>query len=68
MFEVMFSFRDPFRGGNNIIVMCETYGPDGEPHPTNSRHECAENMEKAAEHEPWFGIEQVRLSKRAEII
>ena len=51
--------RDPFRGGDNILVLCETYGPDDEPHPTNPRHECIENMEKAAELEPWFGIEQV---------
>lgn len=51
-------FKDPFRGGDNILVLCETYGPDDEPHPTNPRHECIENMEKAAELEPWFGIEQ----------
>jgi glutamine synthetase len=24
-------FRDPFRGGDNIIVMCSTYRPDGTP-------------------------------------
>jgi glutamine synthetase len=34
-------FRDPFRprydGFNNILVMCDTYTPSGEPIPTNSR-------------------------------
>eukprot|EP01083_Nonionella_stella_P018217 50849_1 len=29
-------FRDPFRGGNNILVMCDTYTPAGEPLPTNA--------------------------------
>jgi glutamine synthetase len=34
-------FRDPFRprtdGLYNILVMCDTYTPSGEPIPTNSR-------------------------------
>lgn len=34
-------FRDPFRprsdGVSNILVMCDTYTPAGEPLPTNSR-------------------------------
>ncbi len=34
-------FRDPFRprsdGINNILVICDTYTPSGEPIPTNSR-------------------------------
>lgn len=61
-------YKDPFRGGDNIIVMCDTYEPpkvnaDGtlaapKPLPTNTRNACAEVMEKVAEHEPWFGIEQ----------
>mgnify|MGYP001298323751 CR=1 FL=1 len=24
-------FRDPFRGGDNIMVICDTYRPDGNP-------------------------------------
>eukprot|EP00882_Tetradesmus_deserticola_P001137 GHRQ01001230.1.p1 GENE.GHRQ01001230.1~~GHRQ01001230.1.p1 ORF type:complete len:381 (+),score=154.01 GHRQ01001230.1:132-1274(+) len=61
-------FRDPFRMGDNILVMCDTYepprvGPDGslqppKPLPTNSRYSCAAVMEKAKDEEPWFGIEQ----------
>lgn len=34
-------FRDPFRprsdGVDNILVMCDTYTPQGEPLPTNAR-------------------------------
>lgn len=51
-------FPDPFRGGDNILVMCDTYTPDGEPLPTNTRYDAAKIMEKAKDHEPWFGIEQ----------
>lgn len=50
-------------------MMCDTYEPprmtpDGnvtalKPIPTNTRAACAEAMEKAKAHEPWFGIEQV---------
>ena len=51
-------------------VMCDTYEPprllpDGtvtklKPLPTNTRAACADAMERAKEHVPWFGIEQVR--------
>lgn len=62
-------YRDPFRGGENILVLCETLEPpsvdesgntDGsmKPIPTNTRHECAIVMDKAKAEEPWFGIEQ----------
>lgn len=61
-------FKDPFRGGDNILVMCDTYKPpkvegDGTstppaPIPTNTRHPCNEAMKKAVDEEPWFGIEQ----------
>nr|ADB12590.1 glutamine synthetase II [Jaagichlorella luteoviridis] len=61
-------YKDPFRGGDNILVMCDTYEPpkpeDAEkdiklkPLPTNTRHACAEAMEKAKDEKPWFGIEQ----------
>jgi glutamine synthetase len=62
-------FRDPFRGGDNILVMTDTYKPpklmsDGfvtpmVPLPTNTRAACAEIMERFKDAEPWFGIEQV---------
>lgn len=55
--------RDPFRGGDNILVLCDAYEPpratpDGtvgapKPIPTNSRFSCAAVMEKAKDQEPW---------------
>ncbi|CAI0416282.1 unnamed protein product [Linum tenue] len=53
-------FKDPFRKGNNILVICDSYTPAGEPIPTNKRAKAAEifsNPDVEAE-EPWFGIEQ----------
>ena len=43
------------RGGKNIMVMCETYKYNKEKTETNKRKECAEVMEKAKHHHPWFG-------------
>jgi len=51
-------FRDPFRGGEHIMVLCETYDPQGNPLPTNSRHRCNQIMEKVKKSAPWFGLEQ----------
>ena len=61
-------FKDPFRGGDNILVMTDCYEPprlllDGTVSPliaipTNTRAACADVMEKCEAHEPWFGIEQ----------
>jgi len=65
-------YRDPFRGGDNILVMCDTYKPPSpadsghdiklEALPTNTRQACNVAMEKAKDHKPWFGIEQVHPS------
>lgn len=54
-------YPDPFLPhGNNILVLCETCLPDGKltPIPSNTRRECAVQMEEAKAHVPWFGIEQ----------
>lgn len=51
-------YRDPFRGTDDKIVLCETMLFDRTPIETNARHSCAEVMEKAKSQEPWFGIEQ----------
>ncbi|KAK6913522.1 Glutamine synthetase, N-terminal domain [Dillenia turbinata] len=53
-------FRDPFRRGKNILVMCDAYTPAGVPIPTNKRYKAAKifsHPDIIAE-EPWYGIEQ----------
>ena len=51
-------FKDPFRGGDNILVLAETYNSDGTPNMTNFRHHAKKVMDLAKESIPWFGIEQ----------
>lgn len=53
-------FRDPFRRGNNILVLCETCLPDGKltPIKTNTRRAALEIFDECKDEEPWFGIEQ----------
>lgn len=51
-------YADPFRGTPHILVMCDTYTPQGEPLPTNKRYDCAAAMKAVESHEPWFGLEQ----------
>ncbi|KAI3783722.1 hypothetical protein L1987_42808 [Smallanthus sonchifolius] len=53
-------YKDPFRRGNNILVMCDSYTPKGEPIPSNTRCNAVKifsHSDVVAE-EPWFGIEQ----------
>nr|AAK60408.1 glutamine synthetase II [Gelidium crinale] len=51
-------FPDPFRGKPNLLVMCDTYTPNGEPLKTNTRFECERIMNQAKDLKPWFGLEQ----------
>ncbi|KAH7135034.1 glutamine synthetase [Dendryphion nanum] len=51
-------YKDPFRLGDNIIVMCETWGADGKPNAYNFRHDAAVLFKEHAAHEFWFGLEQ----------
>merc|ERR1719353_886758 len=53
-------FKDPFRGGDNILVLTDTYTPGGTPLPTNTRAPAAEifaNGGTDAE-SAWVGVEQ----------
>ncbi len=55
----VFQCPDPIRGGNDILVMCETFDPkDMSPLPTNTRAKAREVFEKYSDQEPWFGLEQ----------
>ena len=49
---------DPFREGDNKIVLCDTYKPDGTPLPNNHRVAAKKIFDKYPEQEPWYGIEQ----------
>jgi glutamine synthetase len=58
-------FPDPFRGGNHIIVMTETFNwVDGsdftelQPANSNFRHFAKPIWDAAPEELPWYGIEQ----------
>ena len=52
---------DPFRRGYNdyicVLVLCDTWLPNGEPHPNNTRVKCQEATDKANV-EALFGLEQ----------
>ncbi len=56
--QPVFSCKDPVRGGNHILVMCEVLYTDMTPHESNTRAALREVAAKTAELEPWFGIEQ----------
>ena len=51
-------YRDPFRGGNNKLVLCETFDYKMRPSVTNKRKACKEAMDKAKDQVPMFGMEQ----------
>jgi glutamine synthetase len=51
-------FKDPFRQGDNILVMCDCYTPDGTAIPSNTRVGAEKVMEEFKDQKPWFGIEQ----------
>jgi len=52
-------FKDPFRpNGENILVMCDCYTPQGEPIATNTRAVAMEAFEGHEDEEVWFGLEQ----------
>ncbi|KAF2096578.1 hypothetical protein NA57DRAFT_78183 [Rhizodiscina lignyota] len=51
-------FADPFRLGDNILVMAECWMADGKPNAYNFRHDAAVIMKAHESHVFWFGLEQ----------
>ena len=60
----VFYFPDPFRGGDNIMVLTETFTwsdtsyKNLAPTNTNFRHFATKIFDADKSEEPWFGIEQ----------
>ena len=54
----VYTCRCPFRRNNNILVLCETYTPEGSPLNNNNRVNAINIFNKKLDEEPWFGIEQ----------
>jgi glutamine synthetase len=53
--------KDPFRGGENILVLCECLDAKNmQPVETNRRAHASKifNNKKVAQQHPWFGMEQ----------
>ena len=50
--------KDPIRGGEHVLVMCEVMDAEGKPHETNTRAHLREIAKKYEDQEAWFGIEQ----------
>jgi len=51
-------YPDPFRGGDNILVMCDCYKPDMTPIKNNTRYPAEQIFKQVEKEETWFGIEQ----------
>jgi len=51
-------YKDPFRQGNNKLVMCDVYKYNKKPAETNKRLACKQVMDLAKAQIPWFGMEQ----------
>ena len=48
----------PFRKGDNLIVLCDTYNHEMKPLETNTRYNADIIFSQKKEEEPWYGIEQ----------
>lgn len=51
-------YPDPFRRGDNIVVLAECFNNDGTPNKFNHRHEAAKLFKAHKDEEVWFGLEQ----------
>lgn len=50
---------DPIRGAPHVMVMCEVFSPDGNPHPTNTRAKLRAIIDDKVEKElTLYGFEQ----------
>jgi len=57
----VYMVRDPFRREKDSwLVLCDTWLPNGNPHPDNTRFTAMKifAQKQVAESKPWFGLEQ----------
>jgi len=52
------TYPDPFLRGKNILVLCEVFDHEMNPHRSNHRSSCKKAMDEVKDSKPWFGIEQ----------
>jgi glutamine synthetase len=52
------TFKDPFRGGDNLLALCDTYDKDDNPLPTNNYAQAKGIFENKKNEKPMFGLEQ----------
>lgn len=50
-------YKDPFRGNNHLMVLCDTRYANQIPHPTNTRIIAQRMFDQTIRDEPWFGFE-----------
>jgi len=54
----VFVCKCPFRKEHHILVLCDTYKPDGTPVKNNHRVNAKKIFDSNLSEEPWFGLEQ----------
>lgn len=54
----VFITADPFRGPNNMLVLCEVLNTDMTPHISNTRTLCRDTEKIYIKEKCWYGIEQ----------
>ena len=59
-------FPDPFRLGSHILVLCDTWYPDGTRTKSNFRCIADEILNKCKDEKPWYGLEQEYILYRKE--
>lgn len=60
--------KDPFREGNHLLCLCETFMPNGEPTVSNFRHLAKKVFDETSGEQPWFGIEQEYILFKVESV
>lgn len=58
MLKPVFFVKDPIRGDEHVLVLCEVFNADGSVHVSNTRAHLREVADMYKNEEPWFGIEQ----------